>query len=174
MLQGKADKLLAETKTRLKNLENSERLPLSATSLLAHLEALHAPGLWRLLNCLERSGHSSPALDLLQRWADHSTKLLQEARGLERRYLGHRDWFYHNIALQLCRRYQRLLIVNSSSSQDAGEKGGLPFSFDREPGTYRHLAAPARFVSFLQQTAKKTNTEIHTEKSRISPCSRVS
>lgn len=166
VLQSKADRLLLETKVRLKSLEYLDRLPSAAPPLLAHLEASRAPGLWRLLDFLERSGHSGSSLSVLQQWADHSTKLLQEARGLERRYLGHRDWFYRNTALQLCQRYQRLSIVLSGSTLNAEEKGVYSFPTSTELGTCQHLAAPARFVSFLQHAAKKTNTEIHIEKNQ--------
>jgi hypothetical protein len=162
-LQSKVDKLLVDTKMRLKNLENVEPQPLSTASLFAHLESSRAPGLWRVLEVLERSGHSGLSLSVLQQWADYSTKLLHEARGLERRYLGHRDWFYRNTALHLCQRYQRLSIILPEE-----EKGDSSFSTSPELGTYQHLAAPARFVAFLQHAAKKTNTEIHIDKSHAS------
>lgn len=162
-LQSKVDKLLVDTKMRLKHLENVEPQPLATASLFAHLESARAPGLWRALEVLERSGHSGLSLSVLQQWAAYSTKLGQEARGLERRYLGHRDWFYRNTALHLCQRYQRLSIILPQE-----EKGAFSFLTAPELGTYQHLAAPARFVSFLQHAAKKTNTEIHIEKSQAS------
>lgn len=162
-LQSKAAKLLLDTKVRLKNLENVELLPFSKMSIFAHLESSRAPGLWRALEVLERSGHAGSSLSVLQQWAASSTKLGQEARGLERRYLGHRDWFYRNTALQLCQRYRRLSVILPQE-----EKGASSFSTAPELGTYQHLAAPARFVSFLQHAARKTNTKIHIEKSQAS------
>ena len=60
---------------------------------------------------VEEAGAVPGILDLLRAWADRSTKMLREARGLERRFLGHREWFYHNLARDLCCRYQQISIV---------------------------------------------------------------
>jgi hypothetical protein len=143
-LQSRADYLVSEVKTQLRSLLETEQLPQAARRLLAHLEAIHTAGLWRLLALLESENYKGAILDIVRRWAIQSTRLLRETRGLERRYLNHRDWFYHNTALRLCRRYQRLVIT----TVPAGESS-----------TFQQLAAPGRFIAFLLQAAKKTNTE---------------
>jgi hypothetical protein len=148
-LQSRADQLITEVKAQLRNLVETEQLPQAARRLLAHLEAIHTAGLWRLFALLEsEENHTSATLDIIRRWAIQSTRLLRETRGLERRYLNHRDWFYHNTALQLCRRYQRLVITTVPSG---------------ESNTFQQLAAPGRFVSFLLQAARKTNTEVQVQ-----------
>ncbi|MGE0681638.1 MAG: hypothetical protein AB7P69_12175, partial [Candidatus Binatia bacterium] len=147
-LQSRADHLISEAKTQLRSLLGTERLPQTAHRLLAHLEAIHSAGLWRLFALLESENYKGATLDLVQHWATQSTRLLREMKGLERRYLNHRDWFYHNAALQLCRRYQRIVITAVPSE---------------ESNTFRHLTAPGRFISFLLQAARKTNTEVQVQ-----------
>jgi hypothetical protein len=147
-LQSRTDHLLAEVKAQLRGLLGMEPLPQTARRLLAHLEVVHTAGLWRLYALLEKGNHKGATLDIVRRWAMQSTRLQGETRGLERRYLNHRDWFYHNTALQLCRRYQRLVITTVPSGEST---------------TFQHLAAPGRFISFLLQAAKKTNTEVQVQ-----------
>jgi hypothetical protein len=147
-LQSKADHLLAEVKTQLRSVLETEQLSQAARRLLARLEAIHNPGLWRLLALLESENYKGATLDIVHRWALHSTRLLREARGLERRYLNHRDWFYHNTALQICRRYQQIVIT----TVPAGESS-----------TFQQLAAPGRLISFLLQAAKKTNAKVQVQ-----------
>lgn len=145
MLQSRVDRLLSEVRTQLRNTLGTEQLPSTAQRLLAHLDTIHAAGLWRLFALLESENHKGVTLDIVRRWATQSTRLLREMRGLERRYLNHRDWFYRNMALQFGRRYQRLVITTVPSE---------------ECNTFRHLAAPGRFLSLLLQAAKKTHTEV--------------
>ena len=160
-LQSQADHLLDRTKQQLQKLPLPVQLPLSVKQMLSHLNTAHAPGLWRLLRSLDHMGVEDEVVQILRHWAADSTKLLREAHGLERRYLGHRDWFYHNVAVQLCHRYQQLAItatelyspaVQEKKENNTGERQGL--------GTYRQLAAPSRFVSFVQQAASKTGTTV--------------
>jgi len=162
-LQGQADQLLAETKRRLRALPRPVHLAPAALSLFDHLGTARAPGLWRLLQSLEEAGATGELPEILQHWAEQSTKLLREARGLERHYLGHRNWFYRNVVSQLCRRYQRLIVTAADSEPVASagqEKAHAPAP---EAATYRQLASPSRFLLFLQQAAIKTGTEIHKE-----------
>ena len=111
-LQKQADQLLEVTKQQLQDLPLTGQSP-STQQRFSHLKAARAPGLWRLFQVLEQEGAADAAIQLLRHWASCSTKLLREARGLEQRYLGHRDWFYHNLALQLCHRYQQLVVTVS-------------------------------------------------------------
>lgn len=159
-LQRKADQLLEETKSVLRNLPCPTRLPPPVRSFFAHLGTVRAPGLWRLLQLLEETNATGEAAEILRSWADRSTKLLREARGLERHYLGHRDWFYRNVALQLCRRYQRLVVAKTAAPVISAGKQEGDDPQPQEAGTYRQLASPARFLTFLQQAATKTGTEI--------------
>ncbi|HEV8712945.1 MAG TPA: hypothetical protein VGX03_08970 [Candidatus Binatia bacterium] len=162
-LQGQADQLLAETKRRLRCLPRPTQLSSATLSLFDQLRTARAPGLWRLLQLLEETGATGEMLEILQHWADHSTKLWREARGLEQHYLGHRNWFYRNVVSQLCRRYQRLIVTTLDTQAfplERQEKGESPAN---EAATYRQLASPSRFLVFLQQAAIKTGTEIKRE-----------
>ncbi|HKA53524.1 MAG TPA: hypothetical protein VKJ47_07660, partial [Candidatus Binatia bacterium] len=162
-LQGQADQLLAETKRRLRALPRPVHLAPAALSLFDHLGTARAPGLWRLLQSLEEAGATGELLEILQHWAEQSTKLLREARGLERHYLGHRNWFYRNVVSQLCRRYQRLIVTAADSEPVASAGQERAHAPAPEAATYRQLASPSRFLLFLQQAAIKTGTEIHKE-----------
>lgn len=161
-LQSQVEQSIAETTSRLRLLGCPEDLPLAARNLWSHLEAVSAPGLWRLLLALKTLAPSGEVLEVVQQWADHSTRLIREAKGLEHRYLGHRDWFYRNFALQLCRRYRRLVISADPTTLATFESSPQDRSLAEE-ATYRQLAAPARLVVFLQQAAAKTGVETTTE-----------
>ncbi len=158
-LQSKADQLLEETKNHLRQLQCPDPCSPAARSLLDHLGTARAPGLWRLLQLLEATGSNGEVLGVLQHWADSSTRLLREARGLERGYLRHRDWFYHNLALQLCRRYQQLVVTTNFQGRatNGQTESGMP---SQEAATYRHLTSLSRFLLCLQQAATKIGTEI--------------
>jgi hypothetical protein len=164
-LQRKADQLLEETKSVLRNLPYPTQLPPPVRSFFAHVGTARAPGLWRLLQLLEETGATGEAAEILRSWADRSTKLLREARGLERRYLGHRDWFYRNAALQLCQRYHQLVVTKADVPvvSVGTQEGDDP---QQQTGTYRQLASPSRFLTFLQHAATKTGTEITEEACR--------
>lgn len=152
-LQSQADRCLEHTKLQLQDHDERQQLPLTAQKILAQLWALRAPGLWRLLHTVEEESGAPGILELLRAWADRSTHILREARGLERRFLGHRDWFYHNLASGLCHRYQQISIV--ASDQEAIAVGTA-----LNASSYHHLLAPSRFVTFLRQAAVKTGTEV--------------
>jgi hypothetical protein len=158
-LQSQADQLLADTRRLLQHLQHSAELSPVVSSSFAHVGAMQSPGLWRLLQLLEETGATGERIEILRHWADGSTKMLREARGLERRYLGYRNWFYHNLALQLCQRYQRLAITTAELSESEfstrGEKRQL-----QDVAAYHHLTSPSRFLLFLQHAARKTGTEI--------------
>ncbi len=164
-LHSQVEQLITETTSRLRLLHCPENLPLETQHLWAHLEALNAPGLWRLLLALKPLAPAGEVLDVVQSWADRSTRLVREAKGLEHRYLGHRDWFYRNFASQLCQRYRKL-IVSADPTTLATLK---PSSRDgerietAEDATYRQLAAPARLMTFLRQAAAKNGVEMLTE-----------
>jgi hypothetical protein len=160
-LQSKADHCLEEAKELLRHVPQPTPLPPTAQSLFAHLRAARAPGLWHLLQLLEEIGATEEALEVLRRWADRSTKLLREARGLERRYFGHRDWFYRNVALELCRRYRHLAVTTTEDLPvTAGQEPEGGHTQPQGAATYRQLAAFSRFLVFLQETAAKTGTEV--------------
>lgn len=142
-----------------KTITSATNSSLAAQKILAQLWAVRAPGLWRLLHIVEEESGVPSILELLRTWADHSTKILREARGLERRYLGHRDWFYHNLANNLCRRYQQISIVTRDPE---GAAAGPALN----ASSYHHLLAPSRFVTFLRQAAGKTGTEVRMQPQR--------
>jgi len=162
-LQGQADQLLAETKRRLRGLPRPTYLSPAALSLFDHLGTARAPGLWRLLQSLEESDAAGEMLEILRHWADQSTKLWREARGLEQHYLGHRNWFYRNVVSQLCRRYKRLIVTTLDSQVIPSARQAKDNSPANEAATYRQFASPSRFLMFLQQAAIKTGTEIKKE-----------
>lgn len=155
-LQSQADLCLAQTKVQLQNHHERPYLPPSAQKILARLWAVQAPGLWRLLRTVEEENGVPSIRELLRAWADRSTKILQEARGLERRYLGHRDWYYHNLASDLCCRYQQITII----AQETRETEDPLADTTHTAPSYHHLLAPSRFVMFLRQAALKTGTEV--------------
>ena len=157
-LQQHADQLLDETKSLLKEIENRKELPTKVYALLEHIETQRSAGLWRLWQGLEKANADGEILEILQRWADRATKITREARGLGRRYLAHRDWFYRNVAAQFCRRYQQIVVKlpHRLEVQEAHEDGRTP----QEATTYRHLAAPSMLLSFLRHAASKTGCEI--------------
>jgi transposase len=128
------------------------------------MATLSGAGLWRLLRQLEETSADGVALEIIRRWADRSTKLRREAKGLERRYLGYRDWFYHNVTVQLCRRYQRLVIETTGLQAEAGKTG-------QETAMYSHLAALSCFLRFLRNAAAKTGTEIVVVATEAAPIS---
>jgi hypothetical protein len=152
-LQRRIDRLLEDTKAQLRHRACLEKLPLTARRILTQIEKLSGAGLWRLLRLLEETRTDGVALETIRRWADRFTKLRREAKGLERRYLGYRDWFYHNLTVQLCRRYQRL-VVETASLQAEGE------NFGQDPAPYPHFTALSGFLRFLKHAAAKTGTEI--------------
>ncbi|MCS6925963.1 MAG: hypothetical protein NZ578_08695 [Candidatus Binatia bacterium] len=149
-LQRQGDQAVAETKERLRELAHTEALPPAARRAIAHVGAMRSVGLWRLLHVLEDAGATGAVVETLRHWADRYTRLHREARGLERRYLGHRDWFYHTLACQLCSRYRRIVVIGPP--QQIGHR--------EEPATYRHLAALSHFILFLHRAAAKTGTEV--------------
>jgi hypothetical protein len=152
-LQSQADHCLEQTKTQLHNHPERTRLPLTAQRALAQLWAVRAPGLWRLLHTVEEESSVPGILELLRTWADRSTKILWEARGLERRFLGHRDWFYHNLANDLCRHYQQISIVALAMEDTTSETAP-------NAASYHQFLALSRFVTFLHQAAVKTGTKV--------------
>lgn len=149
-LQRQGDRGVGETKERLRELARTETLPLAARRAIAHIGAMRSVGLWRLLQVLEAAGATGAVMETLRNWADRSTRLYREARGLERRYLGHREWFYHILACQLCSRYRQIVVVTPPPS--AGQ--------EEETAAYRHLAALSHLVLFLRRAAVKTGTEL--------------
>ncbi|NOT53056.1 MAG: hypothetical protein HOP18_00480 [Deltaproteobacteria bacterium] len=152
-LQGQVESSLEQLKSQLRDHHERAHLPAPAQKILARLWAVRTPALWRLLHLVEGASGVPGIQHLVRAWADRSTTILREARGLERRYLSHRDWFYHNLASDLCRRYQQMNVV-IPDQEDRTE--------ETTPSTssYRHLLAPARFVTFLRLAALKTGTEI--------------
>jgi hypothetical protein len=152
-LQSQADLCLEQAKLQMQGHDERKQLPLSAQRILAQLWTVRAPGLWRLLHTVEEESGVPGILELLRAWADRSTNILREARGLERRFLGHRDWFYHNLASGLCHRYQQISIV-------IPDQGAIAAGTALNAPSYHHLLAPSRFVTFLRQVAVKTGTEI--------------
>ena len=158
-LQKQAEQLLAVTKQQLQDLPLAGQSP-STQQRFSHLKAARAPGLWRLLHTLEQKGTTDKAIQVLRYWASCSTKLLREARGLEQRYLGHRDWFYHNLALQLCHRYQQLVVTVSDITATPAQQDTRIIAAPHESQIYHQLVAPARFLSFLHQAADKTGTTV--------------
>jgi len=153
VLQSQADRCLEQTKLQMQDHDERKQVPLTAQKILAQLWALRAPGLWRLLQIVEEESDIPGILELLRAWADRSTNILREARGLERRFLGHRDWFYHNLASGLCHRYQQISIV-------ALDMGNTAAGTALNASSYHHILAPSRFVTFLRQAAVKTGTEV--------------
>jgi hypothetical protein len=149
-LQRQGDRLLEDTKVRLRELAQAATLPPAARRAVVHVGVMRSVGLWRLLRALEDAGASGEAIETLRSWADRSTRLYREARGLERRYLGHRDWFYHTLACQLCLRYRRIVVIDPPQQIWHGE----------ETAAYRHLAGLSRFVLFLRRAAVRTGTEV--------------
>lgn len=160
-LQRQADQLLDETKGLLQHLQCGEQLPDTAQSLLARLGTVRNTGLWRLLQVLEQANTDEAALEIVRRWADRASKIHREARGLERRYLGHRDWFYRNLAAQLCRRYRQVIVKVPDRREFTGNSEENQTS--QEKATYRQLAAPSTLLVFLRQAAAKTGTEVKEE-----------
>ncbi len=152
-LQGQVELSLEQLKSQLQDHHERAHLPAPAQKILAQVWAVRAPGLWRLLHFVEGASGVPGIQQLLRAWADRSTTLLREARGLERRYLGHRDWFYHNLASDLCRRYQQMNVDILDQEDRAAET-------TPNASSYRHLLAPARFVMVLRQAALKTGTTI--------------
>lgn len=161
VLQRQADQLLNETKGLLQHLQCGEQLPDTAQSLLARLGTVRDTGLWRLLQVLEQANTDEAALEIVRRWADRASKIHREARGLERRYLGHRDWFYRNLAVQLCRRYRQVIVKVPDHREFKGNSEENQTS--QEKATYRQLAAPSILLAFLRQAAAKTGTEVKEE-----------
>jgi hypothetical protein len=153
-LQSQADHCLEQTKTHLHNHPERTQLPLTAQRILAQLWAVRAPGLWRLLQTVEEESGVPGILELLRAWADRSTNILREARGLERRFLGHRDWFYYNLASDLCRHYQQISIVALDMIEDTSSETAPNAT------SYHQFLALSRFVTFLRQAAVKTGTEV--------------
>ena len=161
MLQQQANLLLERTKRQLRSLPISSQRSPTVQHMFSHLPSAQAPGLWRLLQSLDQVDTTDESVEILRHWAVDSTKLLREARGVEQHSLGHRDWFYHNVAAQLCRRYRRLEITAIDPQTQTNQKTeNNPTVSPSEVGTYRQLAAPNRFVSFVQQAASKTGTTV--------------
>lgn len=161
-LQTQADRLLEATKQQLQEIPLTEQ-SLGTQQRFSHLRVAHAPGLWRILHALEEERTSESALQILRHWAICSTKLLREARGVEQHYLGYRDWFYHNLALQLCHRYQQLVITAPETGNSYRQDRLHAASGVERTSLYLHLAAPARFLSFLHQAADKIGTTLQEE-----------
>jgi hypothetical protein len=164
-LQQRADQRLDETRSLLQGLEIGEGAPPAVRTLLARMQILREKGLWRLLQVLEKTNTDEAALGLVRRWADHAARLTREVRGLERRYLGHRDWFYRNMAAQLCQRYQQIIVKLPPRLEARAEREEV--QAPQEATRYRHLAAPSTLCAFLLQAAAKTGAEIKAEPARL-------
>ena len=158
-LQRQADHSRDQTKSMLQDLRKHPQLHGTANLLLAHVGQMENAGLWRMLRHLDDPRMNDEIGTIVRCWADRQTRLQRETRGLERRYLGQRDWFYRNLASQLCHRYQQIVIAPEPLPSVIPNAHPTTERQDDE-GTYRHLAAPSVFLSFLQQAATKTGTQI--------------
>lgn len=159
-LQSCVDSACAETKTRLRELSRRGELSAEVQRLLAHVSKVRTPGLWRLLQLAPVTREDGEVTEILCSWADRVTRLMREARGLERRYLGHRNWFYRNLALQLCQRYQRLVVIpHVPPPMPAQRPDRDPLALQRD-NTYRQLVSPSVFLAFLKEAAAKTGTRL--------------
>lgn len=161
-LQRKADQDRDETKVLLQEMRPRVAVQGAAHRLLAHVGNVSTPGLWRLLHLLEDSHSQGEMVEIVRRWADRATRLRREVRGLERRYLGHRDWFYHNLALQLCQRYQRLVVATEVLSPPPTQEQEREILGLQNDNTSRQLVSPSLFLAILQQAAAKTGTDLRT------------
>lgn len=164
-LQQRADQRLDETRSLLQGLEIGEKASTVVRALLARLPILREKGLWRLLQSLEKTNTDEAALEIVRRWAGHATRITREVRGLERRYLGHRDWFYRNMAARLCQRYQQIVVKLPLRFAAHAEREDV--QAPQEATMYRHLAAPSTLCAFLLQAAAKTGAEIKVEPCRL-------
>lgn len=162
-LQRQAHQLLEVTRQQLQDIPPAKQPP-GTHQRFAHLNGARAPSLWRLLHTLEDEGAAHGALPILRHWASSSTKLLREARGVEQHSLGHRDWYYHNVAHQLCHRYKQIVISGSGPEGTPTQEHLHTASGPEKLRRYQQLAAPARFLSFLQQAAGKTGTTVEEER----------
>ncbi|MGE0824966.1 MAG: hypothetical protein AB7G75_23395 [Candidatus Binatia bacterium] len=162
-LQSQADQLITETKARLQHVHASTPLPSSVQAIFSQLSALRAPGLWRLLRTLDEIDVRGEIVEILREWATKTTKLWREARGLEHRYLGYRDWFYRNLAMQLCDRYHYLTLTVTNGAAETAHQQLVDATLPSDQGTYRHLAAPSRFITFLNQAVAKTGTTLQSD-----------
>ena len=157
---------LAQAQEQLRRLPPGV-MPLAKQSLFSHFIRTSRPKLDRLLPLLEAVHWPSTENDsaILQRVADRSTRLLREAHGLEQRYRGHRTWVYRNLALQLCQRYQQILVEESQTNQWTKTKRHS--QEDRTAaGSYHDLLATPHFVGYLSEAAAKTGTQIHHRRPR--------
>jgi hypothetical protein len=158
-LQTQKDTLLEQTKEQLRHLTWPEPLPPQAAAIRQQLTSIRFTGLSTLLRLLETHHLAGPVLELLQSWADQTTRLVRERRGLETRYLRHREWYYRNLALHICRQYSTLVIeildLKSIASDD-----NPPDPMLDQAAKYRRLVAPSSFLSCLEHAATKTGTRI--------------
>ena len=119
------------------------------------LPQMRKQGLRKFLR-LEESG----TLDgnMMRTWAWDQTWYENGINGVRSRYIGHRNDFYRNLALNLCRQYRVIAIEKLSLKTMAEEK-------DKEKrielaAKYRQLASLSTFILYLKQAAMKTGTEI--------------
>lgn len=158
-LQVQKDTLLEQTKEQLRHLTWPEPLSPQAEAIRERLTSIRFTGLSTLLRLLETHHLAGPVLDLLQSWADQTTRLVRERRGLETRYLRYREWYYRNLALRICQQYSRLVIevldLKSIASDD-----NPPDPILDQAAKYRQLVAPSLFLSCLEHAATKTGTRI--------------
>jgi hypothetical protein len=155
-LQEEADRLLEDTKAKLRALPPDDALPEEARTLITYLATIRAGGLWRLLRLVEHT--PSASAPLLRHWADRSTRLWHEARGVERRYLARRDTLYRTWALRICQQYRKIAIKKLPLKRIAEAEEKDPRL--QAAAKYRQLAAVSRLLVTLKHAAAKTGTEL--------------
>src|SRR5262249_24078043 len=143
-------------KATLRELSHGDDLPEEARTLVAHLAAIRAGGLWRLLQLVEHT--SSEYVPVLHRWADRSTRLWPEARGVERRYLARRDTLYRTWGLQGCQQYHKIVMQKLPLKRLAEAEEKDPRL--QAAAKYRQLVSLSRLLVTLKHAAAKTGTEI--------------
>ena len=158
-LQAQKDTLLEQTKEQLRHLTWPDPLPPQAAAIREQLTSVRFTGLSTLLRLLETHHLAGPVLDLLQSWADQTTRLVRERRGLEERYLRHREWYYRNLALRICQQYSTLIVEVLDLKRIASNDNPRDPMLD-QAAKYRRLVAPSSFLSCIEHAATKTGTRI--------------
>lgn len=153
-------KLVDETKEGLRELLPGA-LPDEAQTLVSRMTQLRQGGLVRLLGALERDGGEelAGAVEFLRGWKDKNDRLRKRINDTRDRLLRRRDGAYRNLALWLCRTYDRVIWEGDLSLKDMAENATGDEALENA-AKYRAWASLYVLRSAVKEAAAKLGAEL--------------
>jgi transposase len=163
-LQSQKDMELERVKyvTRKVLSEVAGKIPQEYKDILNNWHLARQKRLYRIIRMLRETKLDDRLLEVLIKWKYHNITAMEKINGTSSRMIRHREHFYRNLALDLCKRYSKIVVEKINLSYLAvkespdGEASKLP----QKAGDYRKVAAISTFFSSLDMMSRKTNCEI--------------